>query len=134
MTAPVGTAFSGYLVRPPPLPERGRRTTADGPTQQAAVYEGLDGVHGMSGWRWLYIICGVMTLPVGLVTALFFPDTPHTTRAFFLTGEEKELGLRRALNAGKAAPAPLTLKRIANVLKGWRMWPQIFAGQSDWVS
>lgn len=39
MTAPIGTAFSGYL--------------------QAAVFTNLDGVNGLAGWRWLYIICGV---------------------------------------------------------------------------
>lgn len=39
MTAPLGTAFGGYL--------------------QAAVYKNLNNVHGIAGWRWLYIVCGV---------------------------------------------------------------------------
>ncbi len=39
MTAPLGSAFGGYL--------------------QAAVYQNLNGAHGLSGWRWLYIVCGV---------------------------------------------------------------------------
>ena len=39
MTAPLGSAFGGYL--------------------QAAVYKNLDGSHGLAGWRWLYIVCGV---------------------------------------------------------------------------
>jgi ACS family pantothenate transporter-like MFS transporter len=32
---------------------------------QAAVYEGLDG-HGLRGWRWLFIMDGVITLPMAL--------------------------------------------------------------------
>jgi ACS family pantothenate transporter-like MFS transporter len=39
MTAPLGSAFGGYL--------------------QIAVYKTLDGAHGLAGWLWLYIICGV---------------------------------------------------------------------------
>ena len=32
---------------------------------QAAVYSGLDGVHGLPGWRWLFIMCGVITVQIG---------------------------------------------------------------------
>lgn len=39
MTAPVGSAVSGYL--------------------QAGVYQNLNGKHDLPGWRWLYIVCGV---------------------------------------------------------------------------
>ncbi|KAH8657930.1 pantothenate transporter liz1 [Xylariales sp. PMI_506] len=102
MTAPVGTAFSGYL--------------------QAAVYKNLSGVHGLAGWRWLYIICGVMTVPVGLLTAFFLPDTPYKTRAFYLTPEERELAIERVAKAGKAPPVDVTFKKILKVLKGWRWW------------
>lgn len=46
MTAPLGSAFGGYL--------------------QAAVYENLDGHGGLAGWRWLYIVCGVRWAPFSL--------------------------------------------------------------------
>jgi ACS family pantothenate transporter-like MFS transporter len=88
--------------------------------KQAAVYQNLNGVHGMAGWRWLYIICGVMTLPVGVITAIFFPDTPHKTRAFFLSKEERELGIERIRKAGKAAPAPLNFAKVGKTLRSWR--------------
>jgi MFS transporter, ACS family, pantothenate transporter len=60
-----------------------------------------------------------MTVPVGIVTAFFLPDTPHQTRAFFLTKEEKELGLERVQKAGKAAPVPLNWAKVKKILKGW---------------
>ncbi|KAI1143202.1 pantothenate transporter liz1 [Hypoxylon sp. FL0543] len=85
MTAPLGSAFGGYL--------------------QAAVYTNLDGVHGLAGWRWLYIVCGCMTLPVGIATFFVLPDTPFTTRSRFLTSNECELALERVQKAGKAPPA-----------------------------
>ncbi|KAH9908722.1 pantothenate transporter liz1 [Xylariomycetidae sp. FL2044] len=114
MTAPLGSAFGGYL--------------------QAAVHEGLDGRYGLSGWRWLYIICGCMTVPVGLATFFALPDTPYTTRARFLTAKECELAIERVRKAGKAAPTPLTLKTIKRALFKWR-WPAfviayIFYGES----
>ncbi|PMD36352.1 MFS general substrate transporter [Hyaloscypha variabilis F] len=102
MTAPLGTAFSGYL--------------------QAAVYTNLNGVHGLAGWRWLYIICGVMTVPVGIATVLFLPDTPHTTRAWFLTADECALGLERVKKAGKAPPVPITWAKARRIFTRWRWY------------
>lgn len=102
MASPVGSAASGYL--------------------QAAVYDSLDGVHGLAGWRWLYLICGCMTVPVGLVTFFFLPDTPHKTRAWFLTQDDKDLALRRVEEAGKAAPAKLTWRKAGRILRGWKWW------------
>lgn len=98
--------------------------------QQAAVYDSLDGVHGLAGWRWLYLICGCMTVPVGLVTFFFLPDTPHKTRAWFLTQDDKDLALRRVEEAGKAAPASLTWKKAGRILRGWSecIWIGVFPG------
>ncbi|KIP09226.1 hypothetical protein PHLGIDRAFT_29194 [Phlebiopsis gigantea 11061_1 CR5-6] len=71
----IGTLFSGVL--------------------QAAVYQHLNGVSGRSGWRWLFIIDGVITLPIALYGFLVFPDLPTTTRAFYLTEEERLLSADR---------------------------------------
>ncbi|KAJ8117944.1 hypothetical protein OPT61_g975 [Boeremia exigua] len=102
MTAPVGSAFGGYL--------------------QAAVYKSLDGHHGLEGWRWLYIVCGCMTVPVGFVTWWVLPDTPYTTNAWFLSEADKQLSIDRVQKAGKAAPAKITLATFKRVLTGWRWY------------
>ncbi|KAI8160170.1 hypothetical protein K4K49_003220 [Colletotrichum sp. SAR 10_70] len=102
MTAPLGSAFGGYL--------------------QAAVYKSLDGAHGLSGWRWLYIVCGCMTVPVGIATFFFLPDTPYTTKSRFLTAKECELAIERVQKAGKAAPAGVTFATFKRVLSKWRWY------------
>ncbi|KAF7886822.1 uncharacterized protein EAF02_003469 [Botrytis sinoallii] len=84
MTAPLGTAFSGYL--------------------QAAVYTNLNGRHWLAGWRWLYIVCGIMTHPVGFATIFLLPDTPHTTRTRYLTKHECALAIERVEKPERQLP------------------------------
>lgn len=43
---------------------------------QAAAYNGLNGVHGMAGWQWLYIIDGVISIGIIIPQFFFFPDVP----------------------------------------------------------
>jgi ACS family pantothenate transporter-like MFS transporter len=106
VTAPLGAAFSGYL--------------------QAAVYEGLDGRNGLAGWRWLYIICGLMTVPVGIATFFFFPNTPYKKKPWFLTEEEHAIALRRVQNVGIAPPAKITWRTFTRILGRWRIYAFVF--------
>lgn len=59
----------------------------------AATFETLDGVRGLAGWRWLFIIEGVVTFGVAMISMFFLPDHPLTTR--WLTPEERELAHAR---------------------------------------
>ncbi|KAH8700251.1 pantothenate transporter liz1 [Talaromyces proteolyticus] len=102
MTAPLGSAFSGYL--------------------QAAVYKNLNGHHGIAGWKWLYIVCGGMTIPVGIVTFFFYPDVPHNTRAWYLSAEEIEIARDRVNKAGKAAPAKISTATFLRAARRWRWY------------
>ncbi|KAK8073484.1 MFS general substrate transporter [Apiospora phragmitis] len=63
-TASLSAMFSGYL--------------------QAGVYRGL----GRPGWQWLFLVCGAISLPVGVLGYFFNPHFPETTRAFYLTADE----------------------------------------------
>jgi len=106
-SAVFGTTFSGYL--------------------QAAVYSNLHSTGGLAGWRWLFIICGIMTVPVGIATWFFFPDAPYTTTAWFLTEEEKELAVARVRNEGIAAPVKITLTTFKRILTRWRWYAFVLA-------
>lgn len=63
-----------------------------------------------------------MTVPVGLATFFILPDTPYTTRAWFLTEEECELSVERVRKAGKAAPVKITLNTFVRILSRWRWY------------
>lgn len=52
------------------------------------VFE-MDDLHGISGWRWLFILQGVVTFVVAIAACFILPDEPLTT--WWLTPEEKRL-------------------------------------------
>ncbi|KAH9894422.1 MFS general substrate transporter [Cubamyces lactineus] len=101
----IGTLFSGVL--------------------QAAVYTHLNGVAGRSGWRWLFIIDGIITMPIALYGFLMFPDVPTTTKAFYLSEEERLLSCER-LESEKdnkdVGHGYLTWGLIRRILGRWRWY------------
>ncbi|KAI0068919.1 MFS general substrate transporter [Artomyces pyxidatus] len=97
----VGTLFSGVL--------------------QAAVYRNLDGKAGRSGWRWLFIIDGIITLPIAFYGFSIFPDVPTTTKAFYLSKEERLLSSSR-LDATDTTRSPLSWNLAKRVLTRWRWY------------
>lgn len=61
----------------------------------AAVFATIDGARGLHGWRWLFIIEGVVTFAVATVAIFALPDSPLTTR--WLSEEERQLAHNRML-------------------------------------
>lgn len=53
----------------------------------AGVLSNLSGAHGISGWRWLFIIEGTITIGVALLATMILPNYPANTK--WLTPEEQ---------------------------------------------
>jgi hypothetical protein len=53
----------------------------------------MDGVGGYSGWRWIFIIEGLLTVVTGIAAKFLVVDWPETST--FLNDEERALLLRR---------------------------------------
>ncbi|KLU82750.1 hypothetical protein MAPG_01819 [Magnaporthiopsis poae ATCC 64411] len=100
---------------------------------QTGIHSGMDGLRGLSGWRWLFIIDGLLTLPVAAYGFFFFPDTPHATTAFYLSADEKVLAASRVPEPKKRSP--LTLRFLRRVLTSWYWWGfvvlWIIAGETE---
>ncbi|GKT41271.1 pantothenate transporter liz1 [Colletotrichum spaethianum] len=90
---------------------------------QAGIHKSLNGHLGMAGWRWMYIICGCMSLPVALSVWWLLPDYPHNTTAWYLTEEDKQIAMQRAAKQGKAEITGIVdLKLVKRMFGNWRWW------------
>lgn len=89
---------------------------------QSAAYKNLSGVGGMPGWRWLFIIDGIFTIPVALIGFLVFPGIPDSPRPFYLTERDIVLAKERAQRAKIRRPGKLGLDVFKRTFKRWHIW------------
>jgi ACS family tartrate transporter-like MFS transporter len=86
-------------------------TVIGGPIAGALLQ--LDGLHGLQGWQWLFLIEGLPAVLLGFVTWFLLPDTPRDVR--WLSDAEKEQVIarldaeRRATESRHAASGSLLL-------------------------
>lgn len=66
----------------------------------SACFSNLNGVNGLAGWRWLFIVDGVMSVVVAILALLFIPGTPAKCYSYFLTDDEILLARRRMKKNG----------------------------------
>ena len=60
----------------------------------ASAIANMDGIRGYSSWRWVFILEGLTTILIGVISYLFMSDFPEDTR--WLNEEEKRFIVARA--------------------------------------
>lgn len=73
-------------------------------------------------WRWLFIMCGVITVPGSIWGFFAVPDSPYDTRAFYLNQEETALAKSRMVKLGRKPFKGVNLKTLFNVLRQPFSW------------
>ncbi|KAK7741275.1 hypothetical protein SLS63_000828 [Diaporthe eres] len=66
----------------------------------AAAITQMDGVGGYEGWRWIFIIEGLMTIVIGIITVFFLIDLPSTSTRWLSPDELRFLEVQRKLKQG----------------------------------
>jgi ACS family pantothenate transporter-like MFS transporter len=90
---------------------------------QASIHKTLDGKLGRSGWRWMFIINGVMTIVVALCLPLALPDTPENGGSkVWMNEEDKKISIERMQKVGRNTKRGITFKDFWSVLIDWRLW------------
>lgn len=99
---PLGQMIAGYL--------------------QAAAYTNLNNHRGLAGWRWLFVICFIITIPIALTGLFFFPDMPERTTSRWLTDAEKKLAVKRLQEEGFVPPTGINRTLFKRIVGSWRYW------------
>ncbi|GIK04455.1 hypothetical protein Aspvir_008538 [Aspergillus viridinutans] len=96
---------------------------ADAGQLLAYAINNMDGVAGYSGWRWIFILEGLATIVVAVVSKFIIVDWPETAK--FLTEDERALLLRRlSEDQGEARMDRLDKKSLRRAFSD----PKIYLG------
>ncbi|KAG0310547.1 hypothetical protein BGZ99_000307 [Dissophora globulifera] len=80
----------------------------------------MEGVRGLHGWQWIFILEGLPTVLLTIVVYFFLPDFPAAAR--FLNKEEKDLAIRRlVIDAGPATQTEFSWKQFRSVFVDWKI-------------
>ncbi|KAI9671550.1 MAG: hypothetical protein M1817_003602 [Caeruleum heppii] len=82
----------------------------------------MDGLQGYRGWRWIFILEGVLTCVVALAFFYLLPDFPEDAK--WLTEEERSfVTARLRQDQGRsAAERQITMRDVGNVFKDYKIF------------
>lgn len=97
----------------------------------------MDGVGGLEGWRWIFILEGIATVIVAVMSFFLLYDFPET--ASFLTEEERAFVVFRLKYQGHAESDSESASHVRvaeaeefkwsyvwDAFKDWQLWVNVF--------
>jgi ACS family pantothenate transporter-like MFS transporter len=72
--------------------------------------------------QWLFLVDGVISLPIAVLGFVFLPDMPETIRAWYFTEEEKAFGLKRMQLEGRKGRQPYTVAKFKKIFSSWHIY------------
>lgn len=85
-------------------------------------YTNLSGKGGLSGWQWLFIVDGIITIPLALAGFVFFPNMPGGGKTWWITEAENSLSVERMNAVGRAGKQPWTRAKVKKILCSWHTY------------
>lgn len=85
----------------------------------------LNGHEGLTGWRWIFIIEGVLTCALGISAywlLVDFPDSPRKTWSFLGAPERAWVVARINRDRGDSRVPPFNLRKFLGAGTDWKIW------------
>jgi predicted MFS family arabinose efflux permease len=87
----------------------------------AAAIVQMDGVAGLTGWQWIFLLEGLFTVCFGAMAAFILPNTPH--QAISLTTAQADIIVKRLETDVLAVESPkFNMKALLSTFKDLHIW------------
>ncbi|ORX94249.1 MFS general substrate transporter [Basidiobolus meristosporus CBS 931.73] len=85
----------------------------------------MNGVSKLKGWQWIFLIEGLATILVGIITWFYLPNYPH--QAKWLTESERELAeARLSQDFTNLSESKFDRSQFTNAVKSYKTWMYMF--------
>ncbi|CCD24736.1 Vht1p NDAI_0D04220 [Naumovozyma dairenensis CBS 421] len=98
---------------------------------QARIFKSLNGVNGLAGWRWMFLIDAIaISLPTAILGFFVIPGIPSKCYSLFLTDEE--IRIARVRNKRNQIKDGIDSSKLISLFK-WDLWKKVFFTPTFWV-
>ncbi|KAH7349083.1 major facilitator superfamily domain-containing protein [Pyrenochaeta sp. MPI-SDFR-AT-0127] len=80
----------------------------------------MDGIAGIEGWGWIFIIEGILTVTIAGIAYIFLYDYPDTAK--FLTSKERTEVIKRLSDDNSALSNEFHAKFVKDAFRDWKIW------------
>ncbi|GAB7363954.1 hypothetical protein MBLNU230_g4516t1 [Neophaeotheca triangularis] len=84
----------------------------------------MDGIAGLAGWSWIFIIEGIITFLVAIFAFFYLSDYPSTAK--FLTQDERDEVVRRLEEDRASLADHFDMQFFWDAVKDWKIWVHMF--------
>ncbi|KAJ5790637.1 uncharacterized protein N7518_007648 [Penicillium psychrosexuale] len=100
---------------------------------QAGASTRLDGVNGLAGWRWMYIICAIITLPIAILGYFVLPGSPDRPNKLVLKEKDVQIAKARLERvAHETKESSLSWRSVLRVASNWKFWALLLLDVLFW--
>ncbi|KAJ1323227.1 MFS transporter ACS family pantothenate transporter [Microdochium nivale] len=92
----------------------------------------LEGVGGLAGWRWMYIICALITFPVGVLGYFVIPGTLDQPNRWVLNDTDLAVARKRLNRGGHVTKGKFKLVHIKRILASPHFWVVVLVDVLFW--